>query len=297
MSRESIQSRLASRKPLLFDGAIGTELLNRTHSIHSAERPTDILTLTHPEIVSQLHREYLQAGADIISTNSFNANGISLGKAYSGADILHLNKTAAEIARAACDIFNTDVKPRYLAGIIGPSFFTSTDPIIPETIKQAYEPQITGLLEGGVDCLLIETAYDLKVTEHILKLIRVLDPKIPLWVSFAPTGTGFTLSTGETITQAFECIAPFNPVCIGVNCIEPSDAIISMEKVELPGSVYRSIHPNAGNPGPDGKYPINGEEFAKILQKPYRSGQFSIIGGCCGSTPSYISRLGSLCQL
>ena len=273
----------------------------------------DILSLTKPEVVEDIHRRYLEAGADIILTNTFNATGISQSDYKTGEFVYKMNKVAAEIASRTATEFtlrNPD-KPRFVAGSLGPTNKTLSlspdvnDPgyraVTFDEVKKAYREQVEGLLDGGVDLLLIETIFDtLNGKAAILAVEEAMEERgttIPLMVSGTITdASGRTLS-GQTLEAFLNSVSHIDLLSIGLNCSLGASELRPYVK-ELSGKApfYISSHPNAGLPNQFGGYDETPEIMAGYI-KDYLDNSFvNIIGGCCGTTPEHIRAFAKLAE-
>ncbi|GAP69160.1 methionine synthase [Bacteroidales bacterium 6E] len=273
----------------------------------------DLLSLTRPDIISDIHRQYLEAGADILSTNTFNATRISQAD-YSMEDrVYEMNKASASIAVRLADEFtaaNPD-KPRYVAGAIGPTNKTLSlspdvnDPgyraVTFDEIKSAYREQIEGLLDGGANLLLVETIFDtLNAKAAIFAIEEVLearDKKIPVMISGTITdASGRTLS-GQTLEAFLHSVSHIDLLSIGLNCsLGASELRPYVKELSQKAPFYVSAHPNAGLPNQFGKYDetplIMGQYIRDYLDHQY----VNIIGGCCGTTPDHIREFAQMAQ-
>jgi 5-methyltetrahydrofolate--homocysteine methyltransferase len=308
---------LLSRRLLVLDGAMGTMIQRhglteadfrgdrfRGHP-HDLKGNSDVLVLTQPGVIGGIHRAYLEAGADLIETNTFNAQAISQAD-YALEPYCHeINVTAARLARAAADEFTkrTPDRPRFVAGSIGPANRTlSISPDINnpaaraitfDQLKDAYAVQVRGLIEGGVDLLLVETIFDTLNAKAALVAIdevnEALGTRLPLMISVTITDrSGRTLS-GQTLEAFYVSIEHARPWSVGLNCalgareMRPHLA----ELAALAGS-WVTVYPNAGLPNAFGEYDELPAETADLLHEFARSGLANIIGGCCGTTPDHI---------
>ncbi|MBN2170036.1 MAG: methionine synthase [Candidatus Krumholzibacteriota bacterium] len=315
-TRERLDELLAERI-LVLDGAMGTmiqmigldEAAFRGARFAGHDRPLhgdgDILCLSQPEAVGQIHMAYLEAGADIVTTNSFTAT--RPGQADYGVGDLcgEINRAAAELARAACDTMThrTPHRPRFVAGSVGPtnrSLSLPADPADPgsraatfDELREAYEEAVRGLVLGGADLLLVETVFDSLNAKAALFAIdtvfRRTGARLPVMLSASPSGPDGRLLTGQTLDAFLVATAHGAPFCLGLNCstgareMEPHLA----ELAELaPGWV--SAHPNAGFPDEHGHYGEAPEETAALVRAWAEAGLVNIVGGCCGTTPDHV---------
>ncbi len=265
----------------------------------------DILSLTQPGVIADIHRQYLEAGADILSTNTFNSTSISQADYQTGSWIYAMNKASAEIAQARADEFTqkNPGKPRYVAGAIGPTNKTlslSSDVNNPgfravnfDEVKTAYREQVEGLLDGGVDILLVETIFDtLNAKAALFAIEEAMDARqadIPVMVSGTITdASGRTLS-GQTLDAFLYSLSHVKMLSIGLNCsLGASELRPYLKELSQKASCFISAHPNAGLPNQFGKYDQTPEIMGRYIGD-YLDHQFvNIVGGCCGTTPSHI---------
>ncbi|MDP5209042.1 methionine synthase [Microbulbifer sp. 2205BS26-8] len=311
---EQLNTALAQRI-LILDGAMGTMIQRAKlgESDYRGERfadfardlkgNNDLLSLTRPELIEQIHREYLQAGADIIETNTFNATRLS----QSDYDMAHLveelNRTSAEIARRAADALSTPARPRWVAGVIGPTSRTASispdvnDPgarnVTFEALVENYLEAGRALIEGGSDLILIETIFDTLNAKAAIfamqRLFETLGFELPLMLSGTITdASGRTLS-GQTTEAFYYSIAHAKPLSVGLNCaLGATELRPYIEALSGVCTAYVSAHPNAGLPNEFGEYDETPEQTAAIVAEFARSGFINILGGCCGTTPDHI---------
>ncbi len=306
------------RRILLLDGAMGTmvQRAKLTEADFRGERFTahhkdlkgnnDLLVLTRPDVITDVHRQYLAAGADIIETNTFSATTI----AQEDYDLSHiareLNVEAARVARAAADAYSTKDRPRFVAGAIGPLNKTLSlspdveDPgyraVTFEEVKTAYREQLEGLLEGGVDLFLVETIFDTLNAKAALvaidELAQETGRQIPTMISVTITDrSGRTLS-GQTVEAFFYAVEHARPLSVGINCAlgaeEMRPFLNDLCKV---ASTYVSCYPNAGLPNAFGEYDQDPSTMGKLLGEFAQDGMLNIVGGCCGTTPDHIQAI------
>src|SRR6266566_3203913 len=308
-----------AQRILILDGAMGTMVQRfrlqeedyrddrfRDHPI-SLKNNNDVLNLTQPQIIEQIHREYLAAGADIIETNTFNATAISQEDFGLQKLVAEMNRTAAELAKAAvAECMAVDgSRRRYVAGSIGPLNRTLSisrdvnDPgkreVTWEQVKDAYGEQAQALLEGGVDLLLVETTFDTLNLKAALFAIEEVFAKVGYRVPLMASGTitdasGRTL-TGQT-TEAFWISISHAPLLsVGLNCaLGPKELRPYIEELARIAPIYVSCYPNAGLPDPLSPtgFPETPESLAPQLERWARNGWLNIVGGCCGTTPDHI---------
>lgn len=293
---------------LTLDGAMGTMIqrLNLSEADFRGRRfeqwPTelkgcnDLLCLTLPEAIIDIHRQYIDAGADIIETNTFNSNAISLAD-YGMASM------AREIARAGAELACRAAAGRvYVCGSMGPtnvSLSLGGDTSF-DTLVSAYADQAAGLLEGGVDLLMIETAFDtLNAKAAIVGTEQAMAEtgrRVPLMISATLTETGRLLS-GQTL-DAFVCsVSHARPLSVGLNCGFGADGMIPhLQQLSAEADCYVSCHPNAGLPDELGRYVETPERMAETVSHILDSGMVNIIGGCCGTTPEHIRLISALAR-
>ena len=302
---------------LILDGAMGTMIQNynleekdyrgmRFQNIDKdVQGNNDLLSLTQPDIIRQIHCDYLQAGADIIETNTFNANSISLEDYDMVSLTYEMNKASAEIAKSAAQEFTdqTPDKPRFVAGAIGPTNKTaslSPDVNRPEirsvqfdTLVDAYYEQVHGLVDGGVDLLLVETIFDTLNAKAALfaidKYFENEDMSLPIMVSGTITdASGRTLS-GQTVEAFWVSVSHMNLFSVGFNCaLGAKEMRPHLKTVAALSDCYVSAYPNAGLPNELGEYVQSPEEMKAFIREFCESGFVNIIGGCCGTTPKHI---------
>jgi 5-methyltetrahydrofolate--homocysteine methyltransferase len=319
LNKASQLESLLQQRILVLDGAMGTVI--QGHKLDEAgfrgERfqnwscdlkgNNDLLNLSRPELIESIHREYLEAGADIIETNTFNSTSISMADYKLQAFAHELNVAGARNARAAADAFMAAHPDRvcFVTGAMGPTNKTaslSPDVHNPafraisfDQLVAAYSEQARGLLEGGVDLLLVETVFDSLNSKAALFAIESVFEEIgrcvPLMVSFTITDlSGRTLS-GQTVEAYWNSVSHASLLSIGINCaLGPQEMRPFVEELSGIANVFVSAHPNAGLPNPmlPTGFPETPETFAPQLQEWARRGWLNIVGGCCGTTPEHI---------
>ncbi len=278
-------------KVLLFDGGMGSMLI--AAGLGEGEAP-DVWSITRSEVLIDIHKKYLGAGADVIQTNTFGGTSIKLKASCRGEapDASALNRRAAEIARQAIDEFGS--AGRFLAGDIGPTgeFFPPMGTLIVEAARTAFREQAAALEKGGVDLFLIETMYDIKEAVEAIRAVKeVSDKPIVCELTMDRKKKGYFTIVGNSPAEAAETLVAEGAAVIGANC-----SITSGEMLDLVGEmraltdVPLLFQPNAGLPAfSDGKavYGQKPEEFAADLVKMIESGA-NAVGGCCGTTPDFI---------
>ncbi len=308
------------RRIIVLDGAMGTMIQkqNLSEADFRGERfaahpcdlkgNNDLLVLTQPDLIGSLHREYLEAGADMIETNTFNSTAISMADYQMEHLAYELNVAGATVARKAADAVMTQdpSRPRFVAGVMGPTNRTasmSPDVNNPafravtfDQLRQAYVEQVRGLVEGGSDLLLVETIFD---TLNAKAAFFAIDQyrqeqglSIPVMVSVTITDqSGRTLS-GQTIEAFWHSIADADPFSVGINCALGAKQMRPyIEELSKLAPVYISCHPNAGLPNAFGGFDETPELMAADLREFAGNGWLNIVGGCCGSTPEHIAAI------
>lgn len=307
---ESLRERI-----LILDGGTGTML--QSYGLDEAgfrgqrfvEHPAelkgnnDLLNLTRPEIVREVHRGYLEAGADIIETNTFNSTAISQADYRCDAWVYELNRAGAELACREARAFSTSDRPRHVAGVLGPTNRTasmSPDVNNPgfrnidfDTLVEAYAEAARGLLDGGADLLLVETVFDTLNCKAALfaieSVFEVGHSRVPVMISATITdASGRTLS-GQTVEAFWNSVAHARPLSVGLNCALGAEQLRQyVQELGRVAPVYVSAHPNAGLPNAFGEYDESPDSMAEQLGEWAASGLLNIIGGCCGTRPEHI---------
>jgi len=318
--------KILSKRIMLLDGAMGTMIQKHilTENDFRGERfknhkvnlkgNNDLLSLTQPEIILNIHREYLKVGSDIIETNTFNGTSISQADYEMQEFVYEINYESAKLAKKAADEFSllTPDKPRFVAGSIGPTNKTlsmSSDVNNPgfravtfDQVKLSFKEQAKGLIDGGVDILLIETVFDTLVAKAALVGIEELFEEMNLTVPIMISGTivdqsGRTLS-GQTTEAFYISIANTkNLLSIGLNCsLGPQQMRPHIEELSRISDSYISLYPNAGLPNEFGAYDESPEAMRYVLNDYAQHGFFNIIGGCCGTTPEHIKAFSNMIE-
>jgi 5-methyltetrahydrofolate--homocysteine methyltransferase len=311
---------LLARRILVLDGAMGTMVQRyklseadfrgeRFASHHKDLRgDNDVLVLTRPEVIAEIHDQYLAAGSDIIETNTFNSTAVSQADYGLEAHAYELNVAGARLARAAADAWTarTPEKPRFVAGSIGP--MNKTLSISPDVnnpafraatfdeVCAAFKDQVRGLIDGGVDLLLLETIFDtLNAKAGIVAIEEVFEEKgvrLPLMISVTVTDrSGRTLS-GQTVDAFWVSVAHAKPFSVGINCaLGARDMRPYVAELARLADCYVSCYPNAGLPNAFGEYDEQPQDTGGYLQDFAESGFVNIVGGCCGTTPAHIGAI------
>jgi 5-methyltetrahydrofolate--homocysteine methyltransferase len=319
----NIKSAL-DRRILIIDGAMGTMIqrYNLTEEDYRGERfkdwksdvkgNNDLLSLSQPRIIREIHTEYLNAGADILETNTFSSTSIAQADYHMESLAYELNVAAAKIARQAIEGFAASGKPsadneKFIAGAIGPMNKTlslSPDVNNPgfrsvsfDEVSNAYYEQVKGLVDGGVDLLLIETIFDTLNAKAAIFAIKkyfrdTKKPELPVMISGTITdASGRTLS-GQTLEAFYTSIAHARPLSVGLNCaLGAAEMRPHIEELSKLASCYTSAYPNAGLPNSMGAYDEEPEETAHFLEEWAKEGFVNIVGGCCGTTPDHIRHI------
>ena len=313
---ETIKDRI-----LVLDGAMGTMIqcyaLAETdfRGTLLAEHPqqlkgnNDLLVLTRPDVIKDIHSRYLAAGADIIETCTFNANAISQGEygcAHLCADI---NRAAAKLAREVADSYSTPDKPRYVAGSVGPTGRTcSMSPDVEnpalrnvtfDMLVEAYKEQMVALIEGGVDALLCETIFDTLNAKAALcaaeEAMAAVGRKVPVMLSFTIADTQGRILSGQTLEAVLASIAGHDVLSVGLNCsFGARDMKPFLKRLSDMAPYYVSVYPNAGLPNELGEYDQSPAEMASIIKEYVQEGLVNVVGGCCGTTDEFIAQYPSL---
>lgn len=315
--RKALEQRI-----LIIDGAMGTMI--QRHRLSEADyrgEPfkdwpsdlkgnNDLLCLTQPAIIEGIHREYLDAGADIIETNTFNSQVVSLADYNMQALAHEINLAAARIAKKAADDFTAKdpSKPRFVAGAIGPLNKTlSLSPdvnnpgfrgLLWDEAVDAYYEQIDGLVQGGIDLILIETIFDTLNAKAAIFAVKKYfqdhpnQPELPIMISGTITdASGRTLS-GQTLEAFYISVMHAHPLSVGLNCaLGAADMRSHIEELSQIAACYTSAYPNAGLPNAMGEYDEQPEQTANFLEDWAREGFVNIVGGCCGTTPDHIRHI------
>jgi 5-methyltetrahydrofolate--homocysteine methyltransferase len=312
---------ILAQRIVILDGAMGTMI--QRHKLAEADfrgarfsaHPkdlkgnNDLLVLTRPDVIREIHEQYLAAGSDIIETNTFGATSIAQ-EDYGLADIAYeMNVAAARLAREACDKFSTSDQPRFVAGALGPTPRTASispdvnDPgarnVSFDQLRDAYKEQARGLLDGGADLFLIETIFDTLNAKAAIfavdELMEETGQRLPVIISGTVTDASGRILSGQTVGAFWHSVRHARPLAVGLNCA--LGAALMRPYIEelstLAGETYVSCYPNAGLPNPmsetgfDETPAVTGallEDFAK-------AGFLNIAGGCCGTTPEHVREI------
>jgi 5-methyltetrahydrofolate--homocysteine methyltransferase len=313
-------AQILSQRILILDGAMGTMIqrYKLTEADYRGERfadwprdlkgNNDLLVLTRPEVIKAIHCEYLAAGADIIETNTFGANATTL-HAYGMSSLNYeLNVAGARLAREACDAYSTSNKPRFVAGVVGPTDKTCTispdvnDPaarnITFDQLVSDYSDATRGLIDGGADTILIETIFDtLNAKAAIFAVQSVFEERgssLPIMISGTITDASGRTLTGQVTEAFYNSLAHANPLSIGLNCALGAEELRQyVAELSRVANCFVSAHPNAGLPNPlaESGYDDTPENMAGHIREWAASGFLNIIGGCCGTSPAFIKAI------
>jgi 5-methyltetrahydrofolate--homocysteine methyltransferase len=312
---------LLEQRIAIIDGAMGTMIQRYKlteddfRGLRFKDHPkdlrgnNDLLVLTRPDVIGAIHEGYLQAGADIVETNTFGATSIAQEDYALGGIAYELNVAAARLARAACDRFATAGKPRFVAGALGPTPRTASispdvnDPaarnVSFDQLRAAYHEQARGLLDGGADLFLVETIFDtLNAKAAIFALDELMEEtgeRLPVIISGTVTDASGRILSGQTVGAFWHSVRHARPLAVGLNCALGAALMRPYieELARVADDTFISCYPNAGLPNPmsetgfDETPPVTGglmEEFA-------RAGFLNIAGGCCGTTPEHIAEI------
>ncbi len=295
-------SQLVRERVMLLDGATGTMV----QQYGMATGNNDMLSLTHPEIIEDIHSRYLRAGADIIETCTFNAQRISLVDCDAADKVCDINRAAVAIARRMADAFSTEQKPRFVAGSIGPTGKTLSmspdvnDPafraISFDELSEAYVEQMAVMLEGGVDALLIETIFDTLNAKAALcaaqTAMQQTGRTVPVMLSVTISDNAGRTLSGQTLEAFLASVSTYDVFSVGLNCsFGPAQMKPYLREIAAKAPYYISCYPNAGLPNALGNYDTTPEEWASMTSEFLDEGLVNIIGGCCGTTDEFIAAL------
>ncbi len=312
--------RQLDKRILILDGAMGTMIqrYKLTESDFRGTRfaehhkdlkgDTELLSLVRPDVISEIHRQYLEAGADVIETNTFGATSIAQGD-YDLPELAYeLNKVSAQLAREACDRYSTPEHPRFVAGALGPQPKTASispdvnDPgarnVTFDELRAAYIEQLDGLLDGGIDIVLIETIFDtLNAKAAIFATEEVFEQRgvrLPVMISGTVTDASGRILSGQTVEAFWNSVRHARPVTIGLNCALGA-ALMRPYVAELSKicDTYVCVYPNAGLPNPMAEtgFDETPADTSALLEEFARAGLVNMAGGCCGTTPDHIREI------
>lgn len=322
---------MLARRIVILDGAMGTmiqrfrlgEAQYRGQGYAGAAEPSvrfgdfpgdlkgnnELLSLTRPDVISDIHEGYLAAGADLIETNTFGATRIAQDD-YGMADFAReMNVASARLARAACDKFSTAERPRLVAGALGPTPKTASispdvnDPgarnVTFEALRDSYYEQVEGLVEGGADVLLVETIFDTLNAKAALFAIESFfehsGERLPVMISGTVTDASGRVLSGQTVSAFWASVRHANPISIGLNCALGAALMrpYLQELAKVAEGTYISCYPNAGLPNPmsDTGFDETPADTSRLIHEFAREGLVNVVGGCCGTTPDHIGEI------
>jgi 5-methyltetrahydrofolate--homocysteine methyltransferase len=315
VDRAAELSDLLARRILILDGAMGTMI--QSYRLQEADYRgerfrdwpcdlkgnNDLLVLTQPAIIREIHAAYLGAGADILETNTFNSTAISMHDYQMERLVPELNREAARLAREVADQYSTPDRPRFVAGILGPTSRTASlspdvnNPgfrnIYFDELVAAYTEATQALIEGGVDLLMVETIFDtLNAKAALFAIQQFFDDsglRLPVMISGTITdASGRTLS-GQTTEAFWNSLSHIRPLSFGLNCALGATQLRPyVAELARIANTHVSAHPNAGLPNAFGEYDETPEQMAAVIREFAESGFLNIVGGCCGTTPAHI---------
>ena len=321
-TRAQALPELLRQRLLILDGAMGTMIqrLKLSEAQYRGERFKDfhkdvkgnneLLSLTQPQVIRDIHEGYLAAGADLIETNTFGATTVAQAD-YDMADLaVEMNRASAAIARAACDKFSTPERPRFVAGALGPTPKTASispdvnDPGARNThfeeLRQAYYEQTQALVEGGSDLLLVETIFDtLNAKAALFAIDEYFEhsgERLPLIISGTVTDASGRILSGQTVSAFWNSVRHARPLAVGLNCALGAALMrpYIQELAKVAGDTFISCYPNAGLPNPMSEtgFDETPEVTSRLLHEFAAEGLVNIVGGCCGTTPEHIAAIG-----
>ena len=306
---------------MVLDGAMGTMIQRfklgeaqyrgaRFYDFHKdVKGNNELLSLTRPDVISDIHQRYLAAGADLIETNTFGATSVAQAD-YDMADLaFEMNLTSARLARAACDKFSTPDKPRFVLGALGPTPKTASispdvnDPgarnVTFEQLRAAYHDQVQALVEGGADALLVETIFDTLNAKAALfaidEFFEASGERLPILISGTVTDASGRILSGQTVTAFWHSVRHAQPLAVGLNCALGAALMrpYIQELAKAAPDTFISCYPNAGLPNPmsDTGFDETPEVTSRLVGEFAAEGLVNIVGGCCGTTPDHIGAI------
>ena len=320
-TRAAALPEILSRRIVVLDGAMGTMI--QRHKLVEADyrgerfkdHPKDLkgnnelLQFTRPDVISQIHEQYLAAGADILETNTFGATSVAQDDYGLAPLAREMNVAAARLARAACDKYSTPDKPRFVAGALGPTPRTASispdvnDPaarnVSFDELRAAYRDQAEGLLEGGCDLFLVETIFDtLNAKAAIFALDELMEDtgeRLPVIISGTVTDASGRILSGQTVTAFWHSVRHARPLAVGLNCALGATLMRPYieELSRVAGDTFISCYPNAGLPNPMSEtgFDETPEITGGLVEEVAKAGVLNIAGGCCGTTPEHIAQI------
>ena len=321
-TRAQALPEILRQRIVILDGAMGTmvQRFKLSEAQYRGERfadfPRDVkgnnelLSLTQPDVIRQIHEGYLAAGADLIETNTFGATSVAQ-EDYGMADLAYeMNLESAKLARAACDKYSTPDKPRFVAGALGPTPKTASispdvnDPgarnVDFETLRASYYEQVKGLVDGGADVLLVETIFDtLNAKAALFAIQQFFDGSgecLPIMISGTVTDASGRILSGQTVTAFWYSVRHVQPLSIGLNCALGAALMrpYIQELHKVAGDTFISCYPNAGLPNPMSEtgFDETPDVTSRLVHDFAAEGLVDIVGGCCGTTPDHIAAIG-----
>ena len=311
-----LQQRIA-----ILDGAMGTMIqrYKLSEADYRGERfkdhakdlkgNNDLLQITKPEVITEIHEQYLAAGADIIETNTFSATSVAQDDYGLGSAAREINLAAARLARLACNKFSSADKPRFVAGALGPTPRTASispdvnDPaarnVTFDQLKDAYHEQALALLEGGCDLFLVETIFDtLNAKAAIFALDALMEEtgeRLPVIISGTVTDASGRILSGQTVSAFWNSVRHARPLAVGLNCALGATLMRPYieELAKVAGDTFVSCYPNAGLPNPMSEtgFDETPQITGSLLEEFAKAGFLNIAGGCCGTTPEHIAEI------
>lgn len=298
---------------LVLDGGLGT--LIQARQLAAADYGghagcNDYLVVTRPDVIEEIHVAYFEAGADIVSTDTFNANPVSLRDYELQDRTYEINRAAALLARGVADRYEAqDGKPRFVAGSVGPTNRSASmspdvnDPglrnVTFDELAEGYAEQVRGLIDGGADLILIETVFDTLNCKAALYAVREIlrNQTIPVMVSGTITDASGRVLSGQTIEAFYASVEHANPLSVGLNCAFGARQLQPyIERIGRVAKMAVSAHPNAGLPNVMGGYDESAEHMASIIEEYLKGGLLNIVGGCCGTTPEHIRAIAEIAK-
>ena len=320
-TRANALPSLLQQRILIIDGAMGT-MIQRYRLDEQAFRGerfqehfkdlkgnNDLLVLTRPDVIRQIHEQYLAAGADLIETNTFGATSIAQEDYGLGGIAREMNVAAARLAREACDKYATPDKPRFVAGALGPTPRTASispdvnDPaarnVSFDELRDAYREQAEGLLEGGCDLFLVETIFDTLNAKAALfaldELMEDTGERLPVIISGTVTDASGRILSGQTVGAFWHSVRHARPLAVGLNCALGAALMrpYIQELAKVAPDTFISCYPNAGLPNPMSEtgFDETPEVTSRLIHEFAAEGLVNIVGGCCGTTPEHIGAI------
>ncbi|HEX2022032.1 MAG TPA: homocysteine S-methyltransferase family protein, partial [Candidatus Thermoplasmatota archaeon] len=297
---------LFARKIVVLDGGMGTmiqaaDLKAEDYGGEPYEGCPEMLNLTRPDVIRGIHDAYFEAGADVVETNTFGGAGVVLAEYGLQARVREINRAAARLAVGSARAHDAPGKPRYVAGSMGPTTksITVTGGVDFETLRASYAEQAAGLLEGGVDCLLVETTQDTLNAKAaalgIRDAFREAGREVPLLLSATIEPTG-TMLAGQGIEAFYAAVEHLEPLTVGLNCATgPEFMTDHLRALSAVARCPVHAYPNAGLPDHEGRYEESPESLVRKMKRFVDEGLVNMVGGCCGTTPAHVRALAEMC--